>query len=118
MNKKSVSLLIIILFLLTDLSVITTTATQAETTNAETIYVDDDNIEGPWHGTMEYPYQYIHDAVENATDGDTIFVFNGTYFVFNNFLRISRKIEKRKERVVREEITECLETDPLGYLQM
>jgi len=80
MNKKSLTLLITILFLLTDLSVITTTATQAETTNAETIYVDDDNIEGPWHGTMEYPYQHIEDAIKNATDGDTIYVFNGTYY--------------------------------------
>ncbi len=80
MNKKSLTLLITILFLLTNLSVITTTATQAETTNAETIYVDDDNIEGPWHGTMEYPYQHIEDAIENATDGDTVYVFNGTYY--------------------------------------
>jgi parallel beta-helix repeat protein len=47
--------------------------------DSKVIYVDDDNKMGPWNGTLKFPYQYIHDAVENATNGDTIFVFNGTY---------------------------------------
>ena len=45
-----------------------------------TIYVDDDNTEGPWDGTQEHPYQYIQDAIDNASDGDTVFVYNGTYY--------------------------------------
>jgi len=44
------------------------------------IYVDDDNTQGPWNGTLEYPYQFIHDGIVNASDGDTVFVFNGTYY--------------------------------------
>ena len=43
------------------------------------IYVDDDNINGPWNGTQEYPYKTINDGVFNSTEGDTIYVFNGTY---------------------------------------
>lgn len=46
----------------------------------ETIYVDDDNTDGPWDGTQEHPYQYIQDAIDVASDGDTVFVYNGTYF--------------------------------------
>jgi parallel beta-helix repeat protein len=44
------------------------------------IYVDDDNTEGPWDGTQEHPYQYIQDAIDNASDGDTIYVKSGTYY--------------------------------------
>ena len=44
------------------------------------IYVDDDNTQGPWDGTIEHPYKYIQDGVDNASDGDTVFVFEGTYY--------------------------------------
>jgi parallel beta-helix repeat protein len=44
------------------------------------IYVDDDNIKGPWNGSQEFPYNRIQDAVDNANDADTIFVFGGTYY--------------------------------------
>jgi len=43
------------------------------------IYVDDDNTQGPWDGTLENPYRTIIDGVDNASEGDTIFVFNGVY---------------------------------------
>jgi parallel beta-helix repeat protein len=43
------------------------------------IHVDDDNIEGPWDGTQEHPYQHIQDAINNALNTDTIFVYNGLY---------------------------------------
>lgn len=45
-----------------------------------TIYVDDDNTEGPWDGSFEYPYQYIHDGIEAANENNVIFVFNGMYY--------------------------------------
>jgi parallel beta-helix repeat protein len=45
-----------------------------------TIYVDDSNTVGPWNGTENYPYRTIHDGMAAATDGDTIFVFSGTYY--------------------------------------
>jgi len=49
--------------------------------SGNTIYVDDDNTEGPWNGTQEYPFQHIQDAIDsdNTSDGDTIYVYNGTY---------------------------------------
>jgi parallel beta-helix repeat protein len=45
----------------------------------KTVYVDDDNISGPWDGTPQYPYQNITSALEHAFTNDTIFVYNGTY---------------------------------------
>jgi parallel beta-helix repeat protein len=46
---------------------------------SEVIYVDDDNINGPWDGTEQYPFQEIQDALDAAEDGDTVFVFSGVY---------------------------------------
>ena len=46
---------------------------------SRTLYVDDNNTNGPWNGTLEYPYQHINDALGNSSDGDMVFVFNGTY---------------------------------------
>lgn len=56
-----------------------TTPPEPLTLSEHLLYVDDNNINGPWNGSLEFPYQYIHQAVENATNEDTIFVFNGTY---------------------------------------
>jgi nitrous oxidase accessory protein NosD len=44
-----------------------------------TIYVDDDNTQGPWDGSLEHPYQHIQDAVDNASNGDMVFVSSGNY---------------------------------------
>ena len=48
--------------------------------NDNIIYVDDDNIDGPWNGTFEYPYKLIQDGIKNATNGDTVYVYDGIYF--------------------------------------
>jgi len=45
-----------------------------------TIYVDDDNKNGPWDGSIEYPYKRIQEAVNWAGDGDIVFVYNGIYY--------------------------------------
>ena len=43
------------------------------------VYVNSDNINGPWNGTYEHPYQFIQDGIDNASHGDIIYVFSGTY---------------------------------------
>ena len=75
--KKIVVLVIFLLFLSTLFPI----SISIESSSNRTIYVDDDNIEGPWDGSKEYPYQIIWDAVNNATDGDTIFIRNGVLFM-------------------------------------
>jgi parallel beta-helix repeat protein len=44
-----------------------------------TIYVDHNNIVGPWEGTEEFPFKDIQTGITAASAGDTVFVFNGTY---------------------------------------
>jgi parallel beta-helix repeat protein len=46
----------------------------------QTWYVDDNNTQGPWNGSLEYPFQHISDAIQNATDYDIIYVFSGIYY--------------------------------------
>jgi subtilisin family serine protease len=43
------------------------------------VYVDDDNIDGPWNGSIEYPYFFIQDGIDNAGKNDEVFVCNGSY---------------------------------------
>jgi len=43
------------------------------------LYVDDDNVDGPWDGSEKQPYQKISDAIKNCYEGWTVFVKNGTY---------------------------------------
>ena len=47
---------------------------------SDTIYVDDNNTVGPWDGTLQHPYQHIQDGINNATIGDTVYVFSGYYY--------------------------------------
>lgn len=46
----------------------------------ETIYVDDDNVEGPWDGTKNNPYPTIQDGINAADNGiKNVYVKSGTY---------------------------------------
>ncbi|MBN2066519.1 MAG: right-handed parallel beta-helix repeat-containing protein [Candidatus Thermoplasmatota archaeon] len=58
----------------------------------KTIYVDDDNTQGPWYGTLEHPYRTIIDGVNNASEDDTVFVFNGFYSQEHVYVRKTIKI--------------------------
>jgi parallel beta-helix repeat protein len=44
-----------------------------------TVYVDDDNVSGPWDGTVLHPYQNITSGLGYASDGDTVLVLGGMY---------------------------------------
>ncbi len=44
-----------------------------------TIYVNVDNTGGPWDGSLAHPYQNITTGLAYASDGDTVYVFGGTY---------------------------------------
>jgi parallel beta-helix repeat protein len=71
------------------------------------LYVDDDNIAGPWDGTEDYPYLTIHDALDHAYDGYTIYVLNGTY---HEHVVIDKKITLMGE----EKNTTIIDGDGIG----
>jgi hypothetical protein len=57
-----------------------------------TIYVDDDNTTGPWDGTLAHPYQNITSGMVHASNGDTVYVYSGTYsenFVVNKSITLT-----------------------------
>ena len=43
------------------------------------VYVDDDNTEGPWDGSVMHPYQTIQQGINHAYEGWTINVKSGVY---------------------------------------
>jgi hypothetical protein len=49
------------------------------TSAGKTIYVDDNNINGPWDGTLSHPFRTIQDGLNNSQNGDTVYVFKGVY---------------------------------------
>lgn len=77
MKNKSIIWIILIMLLIPSIMPI---AYSYNTSSIKTIYVDDDNIWGPWYGSIEHPYRYIQKAIDNARQGDTIFVYEGTYY--------------------------------------
>ncbi len=86
-TKRSIFLVVSLGFLLLNgLSLLFLT----ENSNAagREIYVDD-SFSYPRDGSAEHPYQTITEAINLANDGDTVYVFGGTY---NESLVINKRI--------------------------
>ncbi|MCX6666339.1 MAG: right-handed parallel beta-helix repeat-containing protein [Euryarchaeota archaeon] len=75
-HTKATAILILFLLAIIPINAMNTN----ETTMAKTIYVDDNNTIGPWDGTTTHPYQHIQEAIDNATQGDTIYMYKGIYY--------------------------------------
>ena len=76
--KKIYSIISVALLIITNINL--TAESKVELLNTGILYVDINNVNGPWLGTIENPYVKINDALENATNGDTIYVFDGIYY--------------------------------------
>lgn len=73
--KKGLSSLFILLFF--SLSILPLTI--GEQGQLDIIYVDDDNVTGPWDGSYKHPFQFIQDGINVSKKGDTVFVYQGFY---------------------------------------
>lgn len=74
--KKTLILTLTILILLLNIQ---TTSQPIKKQNTKIIYINNSNTNGPWDGTIDHPYKTINDGIQNATQGDAIYIFNGTY---------------------------------------
>jgi hypothetical protein len=52
---------------------------------ANIIYVDDSNTSGIENGSLQYPFNTVTEGVNAAINGDTVYIFSGTYFVEETF---------------------------------
>jgi len=85
--KKGLAVGIILLFISSGIIPVVISDNPIST---KTIYVDDDNVDGPWDGSQEHPYRMIQHAVDNSYNGDTVFVYNGIYA---EFILINKSID-------------------------
>jgi len=61
---------------------------------SSTIYVNWNNTQGPWDGSLEHPFQRIQDGINNAKDNDTVYVFSGLYY---EHVRVNKTITLQGE---------------------
>ena len=90
MKKKSIRICVIAILLLNFISI------RIADAESRTIYVDDDNTNGPWLGTLEYPFQHIQDGIDAAENNDTVYVFSGTYYETLNITKPINLIGENK----------------------
>ncbi len=83
--QKSISFLsfLFVFFLLSSNTVLSITQTEQKNISpvlktGRTIYVDDDAALGG-NGSIEHPFKYINEGIQNAVPGYTVYVFSGIY---------------------------------------
>jgi parallel beta-helix repeat protein len=64
--------------------------------DSKTIYVDVKNNSGVENGTFQYPFDSIQEGIDNATAGDTVFVWNGTYYL-NVSINLNKSLQLEGE---------------------
>jgi len=98
--KKSIIITIGILIILL-LTANTSALTKTKLKNISTeniIYVDDDNTQGPWDGTQDYPYQFIQEALDEAEEGFIIYIYEGKYFSSESSdIEVTKSVELKGE---------------------
>jgi parallel beta-helix repeat protein len=73
--KKNISFILVLNFFLLSLW----SANAIVIFPGKTIYVDDDNVSGPWDGSINHPYKTILAAISNSEINDIIYVYEGIY---------------------------------------
>ncbi len=84
MKKILITIVIFIILFSSTLSIsnknnITSEKVLIENQKITIIFVDKNNSEGPWDGTVHHPFQKISDAIAIAEENDIISVLNGIY---------------------------------------
>ena len=77
--KSKISTIGILMILIGALTFTTINGRLSVVAAGATIYVDDDNVIGPWDGTFDNPYQNITSGLANASNGDFVYVRDGIY---------------------------------------
>src|SRR5512136_2672285 len=86
-TKRSILIVVSLSFVLINSLSIMFLEEHASATGRE-IYVDD-SFTYPRDGSAEHPWRTISEAINLASDGDTIYVFSGTY---NESIVINKRI--------------------------
>ena len=86
--KRLIVIGIILLFLFCNISFTTLSDEDSGNLSGKTLYVG---------GSGEGNYTKIQDAINDSSDGDTVFVYNGTYYLGEGLIYINKSIELRGE---------------------